>query len=205
MKKHKKINLIIILYVLLICTSTVFAQPNWTAIKSNATFIVPDTTYGTPYIQPLNIGGWEDGLFISRDGLKLYCCFWPFDLFSLLFDWELNPFPSYINSQPYYRPPLLNNDTVSNPFGWLNFFQGDIIIATRSNVNIPFSAWQPSNLISPITNEGAPCGISKNADSMDVFVFTQNGSVNQQEIMFMKNVPNNPTFATAVPILSTTR
>lgn len=203
MKNIKKAKLIIILYVLLIYTLNVFAQPNWTAIKDNATFIVPDTSYETPYIQPLNIGGWEDGLFISRDGLRLYSYFLPFDVFSLYPDWALNPV--CFNSQPYYRPPLLDNDTVSNPWGCPNFFQGDIIISTRNNVNSPFIAWQSSNLIRSISNEGAPCGISKNADSLDVFVFTQNrNDIDDMEIMFLRNVPNNPSLATAVSIFSTT-
>jgi len=203
MRKHKKVNLFIILYVLLIYTSDVFGQPDWPSIKSNATFIVPDTSFDTPYIQPLNIGGWEDGLFISRDGLNLYCYFLPFDVFSLYSDWELNPI--CFNSQPYFRPPLLNNDTVSNPWGCPNFFQGDIIISTRANINAPFSAWQSSNLIRSISNEGAPCGVSKNADSLDVFVFTQNrNDTEDMEIMFMSNVPNNPSIESAVPILSTT-
>lgn len=197
------VKLIIAINLLLACTFNVFTQPNWTAIKNNATFIVHDTTYGIPYIQPLNIGGWEDGLFISRDGLRLYCYFLPFDVFSILSDLELNPI--CFNSQPYYRPPSLNNDTVSNPWGCPNMFQSDIIIATRPHVNTPFVAWESSNLIRSVSYEGAACGISKTPDSLDVFVFTQNrNDVEDMEIMFMKNVPNNPSLATAVPILSST-
>jgi len=196
------IKLIIILNLGILWTSSLLAQPNWTAIKNNATFIVPDTTYGTPYIQPLNIGGWEDGLYISRDGLTLYSFFLPFDAFSLYSDWVLNPI--CFNSQPYYRPPLLNNDTVSNPWGCPNFFQGDIIIATRNNVNSSFNPWQSSNLIRSISNEGAPCAVAKNTDTLDVFVFTQGrNDTGDLEIMFMRNVPNNPSLNTAVPILST--
>ena len=192
---------IIILSLILLCSPNIEAQPNWSAIKNNATFIVPDASYGTPYIQPLNVGGWEDGLYISRDGQTLYSYFLPFDVFSLYSDWAINP--DCFNSQPYFRPPLIDNDTVSNPWGCQNFFQGDIIISTRNNATSSFNSWQSSNLIRSISNEGAPCGVSLNQDTLDVFVFTQNrNDVEDMEIMFMKNVPNNPSLSTAVPILS---
>ena len=193
--------LIIILNLIVVCSSNIMAQANWTAIKNNATFIVPDASYETPYIQPLNIGGWEDGLYISRNGQTLYSYFLPFDVFSLYSDWALDPY--CFNSQAYFRPPLLNNDTISNPWACQNFFQGDIIISTRNNVTSSFNSWQSSNLIRPISNEGAPCAVSLNQDTLDVFVFTQNrNGVDDMEIMFMKNVPNNPSLSTAIPILS---
>jgi len=197
----KKVTILIVIFSLIIMCFSSVAQPNWTAIKNNATFIVPDTTYEIPYLQPLNIGGWEDGLYISREGQTLYSYFLPFDVFSLYSDWVLNPY--CFNSQPYYRPPLLNNDTVSNPWGCQNFFQGDIIISIRNNGTSPFNSWQPSNLIRPISNEGAPCAVSLTQDTLDVFVFTQNrNDVDDMEIMFMKNIPNNPSYTSAVPILS---
>lgn len=67
------------------------SQPNWTAIKNNASSIVHDTTYDAPYIQPLNVGGWEDGLYITREGRHLYSTYLPVDVFSWLYDLVLNP------------------------------------------------------------------------------------------------------------------
>ena len=176
-------------------------KTNWAAIKKNATFIVPDSSYGTPYIQPVNVGGWEDGLYISRDGLELYAYYMPVDVFSLGAAWKKDPVG--FDYHPYYRPPLLDVDMVTNPWGFDSFFQGDIILSTRKNKKLPFHKWQPSNLQRSVSNEGAPCGILKDKNSFDVFVFTQNrNNIEDMEIMFMKNVPRNPTLETSVPIVS---
>ena len=179
------------------------SRPNWQAIKANATFIVPDTSYGTPYIQPINVGGWEDGLYISRDGLELYAYYMPVDVFSLGSAWKKAPVG--FDYRPYYRPPLLNVDMVTNPWGFDSFFQGDIIISTRKNIMLPFCKWQSSNFQRSVSNEGAPCGVLKDKTSYDVFVFTQNrNDIEDMEIMFMRDVPRNPKFETSVPIVSST-
>lgn len=201
MKKRRSI--VIILGIISISTlNKIIAQPNWIAIKSNATFNVPDTTYATPYIQPVNVGGWEDGLFISRDGLSLYSLYIPVDIFSFASDFVLNPV--CFNFHPYFRPPLLRIDTLSNLWGCPNFIQADIVIATRPNGGVPFTSWTTSNMAMSVTTEGAPQAIPKNVDTADVFVYSRNGNGAQdKDIMFMKNVPNNPSQATAIPIVQT--
>lgn len=178
-------------------------SPNWEKIKANATFIVPDTSYAEPFIQPLNVGGWEDGLYISRDGLKLYAYYMPVDVFSLYAAWEKDPV--CFNYEPYYRPPMIGVDMVSNPWGCENFFQGDILIATRDNISASFIQWETSNLQRSISNEGAPSGVLKDENTYDLFVFTQNrNDTEDMEIMFMRDVCRNPSYKTAVPIVSTT-
>ena len=47
---------------------------------------ITHTEYDTPYRQPLSTMGWEDGIYISRDGNNLYCIYAPGDLLS----WTLN-------------------------------------------------------------------------------------------------------------------
>lgn len=54
-------------FIFILFTQHSIAQPNWASIKSNAAFIIHDTSYASPYIQPLNVGGWEDGLYITGD------------------------------------------------------------------------------------------------------------------------------------------
>lgn len=201
--KRKQLAKYICTLLLLLSVNFSYAQPAWSSIKANATFIVTDTSYAAPFIQPLNVGGWEDGLFISRDGLTLYCYFLPFDVFSLLSDFELNPI--CFNSQPYFRAPLLDVDTVSNPWGCPNYFQGDILIATRPNTVVNFSTWQSSNLRRSVSNDGAPQGIPKNADSLDLFVFSQNrNDVEDMDIMLIRNSSNNPDSTSSTAIVSTT-
>jgi hypothetical protein len=193
----------ILLCMALLAFNTIYAQPNWPAIKSNASFIVADTSYGTPYIQPINVGGWEDGLYITRDGKHLYSTYFPIDLFSWYGDFILNP--ACFNFDPYYRPPLLGIDTVTNPYACPNYIQSDIVIASRPDTSQPFAAWQSSNLGMPMTMEGGSQGVLKNADTFDLFVFTRDlGDAQHTDIQFMKNVPINPSLSSAVPIVSST-
>lgn len=180
----------------------VFSQPNWPAIKSNATFNVADTTYATPYIQPLNVGGWEDGLFMTRDGRQLFSTFLPVDALSWLTDLLQNPF--CFDFRPYFRPPLLGIDTITNIFGCTRYLQSDIIRAYRPDTNFDFVQWNSSNLQTPFSMEGGAHGVLASADSFDVFVFTRDGlSTQNMDILFLRNVSTNPSDAGAVPILNT--
>lgn len=176
-------------------------QPNWPAIKANATFVVPDDSYGQPRIQPINVPGWEDGLFMTRDGMHLYSTYLPLDVFSWLGDFLLDPI--CFDFGPYYRPPLLDIDTITNIFGCEKFIQSDIVIAHKDLPETPFNAWQSSNLRESFSFDGGAHGVLLNADTFDVFVYTKDGiGTDAVDIMFMRNVPINPTNETAVPILS---
>jgi len=198
-----KKNIFLLMAIIFILLKPAIAQPpNWAAIKSNATFIVPDTTYNTPYIQPLYVNGWEDGLFITRDGLHLYSTYLPLDALSWLFDLLLDP--ACFNFNPYYRPPLLGIDTTTNIWGCLNFMQSDIIISSRTDTSQQFNLWNSSNLQTSFSFDGGAHGILLNPDTFDVFVFTKDGIGTQStDIMFMRNVPTNPNTNSAVAILST--
>jgi hypothetical protein len=80
MKKIFPIIILTLIMIFLICNNA-FTQPNWEAIKAISGFIVHDDSYDEPYLQPLAVMGWEDGLFISRCGLHLFCGYWPIDLY----------------------------------------------------------------------------------------------------------------------------
>lgn len=182
--------------------TALYSQPNWPAIKANAQFVVADTSYATPYIQALNVPGWEDGLFISEDGLNLYSTYLPLDALSWYFAFAQNP--ACFNFDPYYRPPLLGIDTVTNPWACPNYINSDIIIGQRTNAGLNFNPWTSSNLRSPVTFDGAADGVLLNKDSFDVFVFTKDlGGAQHEDIYFMRNVPVNPNSSTAIPIMST--
>ncbi len=174
------------------------SQPNWPAIKANATFTVHDTSFLAPSILPLNIGGWEDGLYVTRNGKNLYSTFMPVDVFSWFEDLE-----PCLDFTPYFRPPLLGMDTLTNPFGCNNFVHSDIIYSNRSDTSQSFNAWNSSNLKIPATFEGGACGVLLDEDTFDVFVFTRDiGSTTGMELFFMSNVSVNPNTTTAVQILS---
>lgn len=177
------------------------SQPDWDGIKANATFSVPDDSYGQPRIQPINVMGWEDGLYMTRDGMHLYSTYLPLDAFSWLGDLLLDPI--CFDFAPYYRPPLLDIDTITNVFGCEKFMQSDIIIAHKELPEDPFNPWTSSNLQESFSFDGGAQGVLLNADTFDIFVYTKDGEgTDAVDIMFMRNVPINPTSETAVPILS---
>lgn len=193
-----KKKLMLIFTLLIASQQFLFSQPNWPAIKANATFTVHDTSFLSPSLLPINIGGWEDGLYVTRDGKNLYSTFMPIDIFSWLRD-----FAPCIDFNPYYRPPLLDIDTITNPFGCTNYIHSDIIYSNRADTSQSFIAWNSSNLQIPATFEGGACGVMLNADTFDVFVFTRDiGGSFGMELFLMKNVPVNPNPSTAVQILS---
>jgi hypothetical protein len=189
---------LILIYIFFASQQFLFSQPNWPAIKANATFTVHDTSFLTPSLLPINIGGWEDGLYVTRDGKNLYSTFMPIDVFSWIDD-----FAPCLDFTPYFRPPLLDIDTIINPFGCPNYVHSDIIYSNRADTTQPFGAWSSSNLKIPATFEGGACGVLLNADTFDVFVFTRDiGDPFGVELFLMKNVPVNPDPSTAVQILS---
>lgn len=178
------------------------AQPNWPAIKANATFHVADTAYATPTLQPLQVPGWEDGLYLTRDGRHLFSTYLPLDAFSWVTDLVQNPL--CFNFRPYYRPPLLGIDTVTNIFGCANYMHSDIATAARPDTSQPFGAWTASNLQTPFSLEGGAVGVLQNPDTFDIFVFTRDGLGTQNtDLMVLRHVPVNPSTATAVPLFST--
>ncbi len=167
------------------------AQPNWSAIKINATFNIQDTSFGKPYIQPLNVEGWEDGVFITRDGLNLYCFYVPIDLFSWTF--LGNGTPDHFSS--YLRGPTFGMDLATNPIGASEWLQSDILYSHRNSDADSFVKWQLSNMALPVFSEGAP-QINRNTDSsVDLFVYTSNNvqPAYKTNIVLLRNSGLNPS------------
>ena len=192
----------ILIFILLLIYKTTAGQPNWTAIKANAVFNVADTSYASPIIQPINVAGWEDGLYITRDGRNIYSTYLPVDAFSWLFDLLNNPF--CFNFNPYFRPPLLGIDTVTNIFGCPNYMHSDIVISQRSNASTPFTSWNNSQMQASFSLEGGAQGVLLNQDTFDLFVYTQDGPGTQStDIKLLRNVPVNPDTVGSVILFGT--
>jgi hypothetical protein len=168
-----------------------FAQsPDWPAIKAQAKPFVHDTVnYGTPYIQDHHNLGWEDGMFMSRDGLHMYAFYFPADL--ILFFNYLSNNPICPPIHPYVRGPLLGIDTLTNPWGCASLLHSDIIYATRSDTSLPFQNWQASNLANPTEFEGGPQSVANADGSLEFFVYTQSDS-SQTDIYWYRDTSNNP-------------
>lgn len=202
-RNPKQLKKVLICILIVLSSGLAISQPNWNAIKSNATFNVADTSlYDAPFIQPVNVPGWEDGLFMTRDGMHLYSTYLPLDAFSWITALQANPI--CFDFTPYYRPPLLDIDTNTNIFGCPNFMQSDIIITGKSTPQSAFNPWSASNLRTAFSFDGGAQGVLMNADTFDLFVYTRDGAGTQGvDIMLLRNVPVNPDTAGAVALFST--
>lgn len=200
--KTKKITLFVSLFIV---TTIIYAQPNWPAVKSSqAPLLLNTTEYNTP--MPLGIGnlGWEDGQYITRDGLTVYCFYSPVDLLSMSF---LNPTgQDPCNVTPYKRGPALgvSFDTIPPLFqtlGCTEFLNSNILMSHRNTINDTFPAWTPTSINFPATFDGAPSLVlnSTNPSIVDFFVFAQLNPDSSQTndntgtIFFYQNTGLNPT------------
>jgi hypothetical protein len=145
--------------------------------------------FSDPFIQPLHNEGWEDGLYISRDGKHMYAFYMPADLIRYLDHLSQNPVCPTIH--PYLRGPLLGIDTLTNPFGCASILHSDIIYATRNDTSLPFDAWTSSNLANPVEFEGAPQTVARADGSLEFLVYTQSDS-GQTDIYWLQDPAHNP-------------
>jgi hypothetical protein len=112
---------------------------------------------------------WEDGLYVSRDGLTLYCTYFPGDLFAVLLS-GVHPDKFY----KFQRGPLIGQDFV-NPLGqsspWLH---ADIAMASRSDSAQPFSPWRLSAQKGKFYNHGGVQAVASPGDpaKYDLVVYT---------------------------------
>lgn len=199
MNRFLKIIIIGFLYSTSCTTQRNFTQPNWTVIKAaTKPSISNPTEFGAPYMQPLAVGGWEDGLNITRDGLNLYCFYTPVDLLSWQFIGGADP----TNFSSYSRGPTFGMDLATNPVAASKWMQSDILISQRTNTANSFPAWQLSNLVNPIWSEGAPQINSNTRTLTDFYVYASNNvpPSYKTDIILLSGVSLNPSVqGTALP------
>ncbi|MDP1803200.1 MAG: T9SS type A sorting domain-containing protein [Bacteroidota bacterium] len=180
-------------YILFFCISLSWnlkCQPNWPLTKSNTTLQVAiPAEFGAPVMQPISVNGWEDGIFISRDGLNLYSIYIPADALS----WTSNGAPCVFT--PYQKGPTYGMDLATSPTTacpmWLH---GDILISSRTSTAVLFPAWTLSNLSGPIFSEGAPQMSLLSPTVSDLVVYTSNQlPPYNTDIYLIKNSTINPS------------
>lgn len=180
--------------------------PDWEKIKNQAMpFVALPDEFDTPYKMPLAVGGWEDGLYITRDGLDLYCIYFPVDLFSFYFLGEAD----ISNFSAYRRGPTFGMDLKTNPAGAAEWLHGDILHSHRDSVKEPFTRWQLSNLARPVWSEGAVQIVSSDPSTADIFAYTSNhnssGEVDNVDILVFRNCSRDPSgIGTPLPAPVTT-
>ncbi len=128
---------------------------------------------------------WEDGTYISRDGLSMYSFYVQYDALKWTFDGAV-----FENWPLYKRGPSIGQD-FSNPvpgftFEWLH---ADVAMSHRSSTSAAFPAWNLSNLRNQHYNLGAPQGVIDPLDStkFELFVHTSDNP-NKGKIRLLRNV-----------------
>lgn len=178
-----------LIFLLLFVYSFIPAQVNWPQTKATTTLQVAiPSEFGMPLPQPLSVNGWEDGIFITRDGLHLYCIYLPLDALS----WTLNGAPCHF--APYQKGPLYGMNFTTTPVpACSTWMHGDVLYASRASTNQPFTAWNRTNLGAPVFSEGAP-QLSLNSNTLaDLFVYTSNAQPPYKtDIRLIRNEGINP-------------
>jgi len=110
--------------------------------------------FDKPYCQPPSTLAWEDGVYVSRDGLTLYTDYVQCDLLSFFYAGA-----DIAKVWMYKRGPSLGQN-FSNPLGasypWIH---GDVAMSTRSSLKESFGPWRLSRLSGQFYNLGGFCAI----------------------------------------------
>jgi hypothetical protein len=165
---------------------------SWTATKlSQIPVNQLPAEYGTPQQQPMACLAWEDGVYISRDGLSLYADYFQGDLLKIVLD-AASPCLYYT----YERGPGIGQDFtvptgVCNPVpsAWLH---ADVAVSRRSATTQAFPNWSLSALTTQYYDVGGAVGIQNSADpsQFDLFAYTDDHT-STVKIMLLRNVSWN--------------
>ncbi len=173
-------------------STTANTLTGWDLIKANQ---MPKnelpTKYEEPFQQPNSTLAWEDGIYITRDGLTLYAQYTQMDLFKgTIEDGQSNP-----NLHVYKRGPSIGQD-LTPPAGVNDWMHSDLILSTRTNLSDKFPAWTLSNVKKSLFNDAAPQGILNGSNPLqfDIFLYTDddNNPSYAPKIRILRNVGRNP-------------
>jgi hypothetical protein len=155
----------------------------WDIVKAAAAPVVVLTSaFGTPYRQPLANLAWEDGIYITRDGLTLYAEYLPADAISWM---TYSGDPGVWSA--YRRGPDLGMDLSL-------LLHSDIAIATRASTAVPFSTWQLSNIAGAPYSQGAVQIVLDVNGNADLFMSSSNNDPPgyKTQLMLKMNTVRNP-------------
>jgi len=167
--------------------------PQWDSIKANYQPIIGfPSEYETPYIQNHANGGWEDGIYISRNGLHMYTFYSPVDIITYAGDIDTSQACEYPVIAPYWRGPMIGVDTATTIGPCTHWLHSDVVHASRTDGSSSFSPWTPTDINDQLYYEGAPQVIAKSNDSLDAFLYTRTTS-GYVDIYIMRDITYNPT------------
>lgn len=156
----------------------------WEQVKNSSRVTIHVDEFSSPYMVPVSSLAWEDGIYITRDGLDLYCIYCPADV--MAFNLAGSPQEEALL---YLRGPFLSMDMHAYSIGYEWWIHGDIYRSHGDNVNEDFIEWQAVAMHDAIFNEGAPQGILEN-ENFSYFVYMHNriSYPYDDNIFFQKNV-----------------
>lgn len=176
-------------------------QTLWENIKSNASPVLLNSTeFNTPSrLAHVSTLAWEDGVYISDDGLHLFSFYVPVSLFK---------FQQYVNNYPYVAPnvcaPISNyiRSTILNgsdfelhpPYDLPNsicnhgngIVHSEIAYASRTSINEDFSVWSRHALSTDYVYDGG-FATTDNKDGTYHLVYSQSTNANQNDIYWVQN------------------
>lgn len=140
--------------------------------------------------QKLSNMAWEDGIYMSRDGLYLYSTYFLADVLTLVLD-SIDILTWY----QYERGRDIGQDfTHPIPPATTKWLHADVAVATRPNLEVDFTSnWTLSALRGQFYNYGAAQGYVNEDDvtaAYDVFAYTHD-STGQIGVKLMKGIGRN--------------
>lgn len=183
----------ILLLIISISCSSCFGQlatvESWDISKANSLPVVMmPGLYNSSDMKrnPLSNLAWEDGIYVSRDGLNLYCTYFRADLLSIVLQSVL-PSSFYLFERGMSIGQNYTNPIPGQTYPWLH---ADVAVASRESIEADFvTNWTLSLLAGQFYNYGAPQGDlnATNTSHFDTFVFTHD-SLGKVGVELMKNV-----------------
>ena len=187
----------------------------WDNIKNNALpALLLSAEFNTPTrLTNVSTLAWEDGIYVSDDGLHLFSFYAPVSLFK---------FQQYVSAYPYVAPNvcapisdyirgaiLTGSDFELQPVYDLpdsicnhgnGIVHSEIAYASRDSVNDNFSAWSRHPVSTDFVYDGG-FSATDNGDGTYHLVYSQSTSANQNDIYWVQNANSlNPGSATPVPL-----
>jgi len=215
-----KITLFSLLFIILIsCSDDQKVAPSvldtsptlWGKVKANAApNLLLTSEYNTPArLSSIGTLAWEDGLYISDDGLYIFAFYAPMDLLEfVLYSDSYGACPPV---SPYIRGSLLNGmdlDTeapIDNLGGCTQgVMHSDIAYASRSSVNESFSSWTRHSVSNPTVSnpalfyyEGGLSASSRSTGNYDIVFSRSTFDNNKNDLYWVQDVtsltPASPT------------
>lgn len=174
-----------------------YPVPDWENIKNNAlpSVALPDE-YGTPHIQPHSSLAWEDGVFLSRDGLHMYAFYAPVDLLRYIEFATNNPGCNDTEDLSLFlRGPLLTMDLTTNPWGCPMVIHSDIAYSSRSSILEEFRSWEIAQISTSYRYEGG-FHLLDNLDNTIDIVYSRSTESSKNDLFWARGVSHNPPFGT---------